>query len=55
MIKIPVITDETGCAIASQPIPETAVATVMTSTEVTVYEEGDELPTFDTWEPGVSV
>ena len=27
----------------------------MTSTEVTVYEEGDELPTFDTWEPGVSV
>ena len=44
MQKIPVIIDENGCAVASGPIPEDAIMSVMTTTEVTVYEEGDELP-----------
>jgi hypothetical protein len=38
--------DENGCATAAEQIPENAVMSVMTATEVTVYEEGDELPTY---------
>ena len=45
MIKIPVITDENGCAVASQPIPRDAIMTVMNDKEVVVYEVGDDLPT----------
>jgi hypothetical protein len=44
MLKIPVITDETGCAIASQLIPSNAVMTVMDDEFVTVYMPDDALP-----------
>ncbi len=44
MYTIPVTVDESGCAVASAPIPEDAVMTVLTATEVTVYEAGDTLP-----------
>ena len=55
MIKLPVKIDENGCAVVDGVIPKTAIMTVMNATEVVVYEEGDEFPTFDTGEPGISV
>ena len=44
MKVIKVNVDENGCATAAEPIPDTAVMSVMTATEVTAYEDGDELP-----------
>lgn len=44
MYKISVVVDESGCAIASQPIPSNAVMTVMDDEFVTVYMPEDEPP-----------
>lgn len=45
MFVIPVITQQDGSIIAERPAPECAIMTVTTPAGVTVYEEGDELPT----------